>query len=154
MRSFTENARRMSRDMRFPTMWYVRPAKPQISLRILHCTLVYKKKIALYPQGYLAQVVRKATIGPRREKTCLRGCEQQRRRPACAYAQSDQCLCNSLTWKHHLKTCYEQIFNILHCLCSWVGWFESQFVRNPEDRFSRDEAQLIFTIVVSIQSMQ
>ena len=24
----------MSRDMRFPTMWYVRPAKAQISLRI------------------------------------------------------------------------------------------------------------------------
>ena len=24
----------MSRDTRFPTMWYVRPAKPQISLRI------------------------------------------------------------------------------------------------------------------------
>ena len=24
----------MSSDMRFPTMWYVRPAKPQISLRI------------------------------------------------------------------------------------------------------------------------
>ena len=24
----------MSRDMRFPTMWYVQPAKPQISLRI------------------------------------------------------------------------------------------------------------------------
>ena len=24
----------MSHDMRFPTMWYVRPAKPQISLRI------------------------------------------------------------------------------------------------------------------------
>ena len=24
----------MSRDMRFPTMWYVRPVKPQISLRI------------------------------------------------------------------------------------------------------------------------
>ena len=24
----------MSRDMRFQTMWYVRPAKPQISLRI------------------------------------------------------------------------------------------------------------------------
>ena len=27
----------MSRDMRFPTMWYVRPAKPQISLLI--CTI-------------------------------------------------------------------------------------------------------------------
>ena len=24
----------LSRDMRFPTMWYVRPAKPQISLGI------------------------------------------------------------------------------------------------------------------------
>ena len=24
----------MSRDIRFPTMWYVRPAKPQISHRI------------------------------------------------------------------------------------------------------------------------
>ena len=24
----------MSRDMRFPTLWYVRPAKPQISLHI------------------------------------------------------------------------------------------------------------------------
>ena len=24
----------MSHDMRFPTMWYVRPAKPQISLRV------------------------------------------------------------------------------------------------------------------------
>ena len=26
----------MRRDMRFPTMWYVRPAKAQISLRIRH----------------------------------------------------------------------------------------------------------------------
>ena len=26
--------KQMSRDMKFPTMWYVRPAKPQISLRI------------------------------------------------------------------------------------------------------------------------
>ena len=24
----------LSRDMRFPTMWYIQPAKPQISLRI------------------------------------------------------------------------------------------------------------------------
>ena len=27
----TEN---MNQDMRFPTMWYVRPVKPQISLRL------------------------------------------------------------------------------------------------------------------------
>ena len=25
---------KMSRDIRFPTMWYVQPSKPQISLRI------------------------------------------------------------------------------------------------------------------------
>ena len=30
----TKQWRQMSCDMRFPTRWYVRPAKPQISLRI------------------------------------------------------------------------------------------------------------------------
>ena len=29
-----EHTEEMSRNMRFPTMWYVRPAKPQISLRL------------------------------------------------------------------------------------------------------------------------
>ena len=29
-----QTAKQMSRDMRFPTMWYVRPTTPQISLRI------------------------------------------------------------------------------------------------------------------------
>ena len=36
-----------------------------------------------------------------------------------------------------------RIFNFLASLCSWAGWFESGFVGNSEDRFSRDEAQLI-----------
>ena len=41
--------------------------------------------------------------GPHREKTCLWGvCEQQRRRPACASVQSDQCLCYSLIGKYHI----------------------------------------------------
>ena len=57
--------------------------------------------------------------GTRHEKTCLRGlqttkaqlrldtktvfgvCKQQRRRPDCADAQSDQCLCYSLVGKNH-----------------------------------------------------
>ena len=30
------------------------------------------------------------------------------------------------------------IFNIVANLCSWVDWFESYRVRNPEDGFSRD----------------
>ena len=70
-------------------------------------------------------------------------CEQQRRRPACAYAQSDQRLCYSLIGKYHILTCYKRNFNILASLCSWGDWFESRFHGNPEDRFSRDEAQLI-----------
>ena len=36
------------------------------------------------------------SFGPRREKTCFAICEQQRRRSACACAQSDQHLCFSL----------------------------------------------------------
>ena len=31
---YTAYSHKMSQCMRFPTMWYVRPAKPQISLRI------------------------------------------------------------------------------------------------------------------------
>ena len=36
-----------------------------------------------------------------------------------------------------------RIFNFLASLCSWAGWVESGFVGSTEDRFSRDEAQLI-----------
>ena len=37
-------------------------------------------------------------------------CEQQRRRPDCASAQSDQRLCCWLIGKYHLKNCYKEIF--------------------------------------------
>ena len=36
-----------------------------------------------------------------------------------------------------------RIFNFLSTHCSWPGWFEYGIVGNPEDQFSRDEAQLI-----------
>ena len=36
----TSQQSQMSHDMRFPTMWYVRPAKAQTSLRILVHSLV------------------------------------------------------------------------------------------------------------------
>ena len=45
-------------------------------------------------------------------------CEQHRRRPACASAQSDQCLCYSHFEKYHNYTCFEQIFNYLASHCS------------------------------------
>ena len=45
-------------------------------------------------------------------------CEQHRRRPACASAQSDQHLCYSLFGKYHIKACYKRNFNFLASLCS------------------------------------
>ena len=31
-------------------------------------------------------------------------------------------------------------------LFSWAGWFESYLIENPEDMFSRDEAQIIVSV--------
>ena len=45
-------------------------------------------------------------------------CEQHRRRPACASAQSDQRLCYSLFRKNHIKACYKRNFNCLASPCS------------------------------------
>ena len=53
-------------------------------------------------------------------------CEQQRRRPACAYA-----------------TCYIRNFKTLASFCGCAGRFESYLVENPEERFSRDEAHIM-----------
>ena len=63
-------------------------------------------------------------------------CKHQRRRPACASAQSDQRLCYSLIKKNNIYTCYERKFKYLASLWCRAGWFESHFVGNPEDRFS------------------
>ena len=72
-------------------------------------------------------------------------CEQQRHRLDCAYAQSDQRLCYSLIVKYHILAWYKRNFNFLASLCSWGDWFESRFVGTPEDRFSRGEAQIMFS---------
>ena len=60
-------------------------------------------------------------------------CEQQRRRSACASAQSDQRLCCSLTY-----ICYSRNFKTLSSLWTWPGPFETY----PEDRFSHDVTQI------------
>ena len=72
-------------------------------------------------------------------KPVIGDCEQQRRKPACASAQSDQRLCYLLSGKYHIQTCYKQFFNFLASLCSWRDLFESRFVGDPEDRFCCDE---------------
>ena len=78
-----------------------------------------------------------------RETLSSEGCEQQRRRPACTSAQSDQRLCFSLFGKYPIQTCYERNFKFPANLCSRAGWFESHFVGNPKDRFSRVAARLL-----------
>ena len=40
------------------------------------------------------------------------------------------------------KLCYKWNFNFLASLCSWGDWFESPFVRNPEDMFCLLKVQL------------
>ena len=81
-----------------------------------------------------------------RENLSSEVCEQQKRRPACASAQSDQRLCYSLNGMYNISTCYKRNFNFLASLCSWVGWFKSRYYDNPEDRFSRDEALIIMIV--------
>ena len=80
--------------------------------------------------------------GPRREKNCLREFTNNKDRPACTSGQSDQCLRCSHFGKYHMLTCYRWNFNFLNSLCSWVGWLETRFVWNPEDRFCGDEANM------------
>ena len=80
---------------------------------------------------------------PTWENLSLVVCKQQRCRPACASAQSDQRLCYSLIWKYHIYTCYERNFHFPASLCNWAGWFESHFFGAPQDRFSRDETHMM-----------
>ena len=77
-----------------------------------------------------------------RENLSSEVCEQYRHRPACAYAQSDQRLCNLPLGKYHMQTSYRWNFNFLASHCSWGDWFETHFVGYPEDRFCRNEAHL------------
>ena len=80
-------------------------------------------------------------IGLVTRKTDFVECEQQRRRPACASVQSDQCFCCSPARQYNSLACYRG-FNILASPRSWADWFESYLVGNPEDRFSRYEAHI------------
>ena len=55
-------------------------------------------------------------------------CEQQRRRSACASAQSDQRLCCSLPRQNDTSSLYIRNFKILVGFCSWAGQFVSSLV--------------------------
>ena len=81
-----------------------------------------------------------------RENLSSEVCEQQKRRPAFASAQSYQRVCYSLFGKYHIWSCYKRNFNFLASFCSWGDWFEIRFVWNPEDRFSRDKTRAIIAL--------
>ena len=72
---------------------------------------------------------------PTRENLSSEVCEQHRRRPACASAQSDQRLCSSLFGKYHIYACYKRNFKILDSLCSWGDWFALAFSKTPKTVF-------------------
>ena len=82
---------------------------------------------------YVSHVIRKSVYAI---------CDQQRRRLACASAQSDQHLCCSLPRQYNISSFYTRIFKPLARICGCAGRFESYLVENPKDRFSCDEAQL------------
>ena len=43
---------------------------------------------------------------------------------------------------YYISTCIERNFDFVASLCSGGDWFESHFVRNPEDWFSCDKAHI------------
>ena len=58
-------------------------------------------------------------------------CDQQRVRPACAYAQSDQSLCKSLEYSMNVQLLAEQHFEFLSLKEGCTEWSESTLVKLP-----------------------
>ena len=79
-------------------------------------------------------------IEPRHEKTCL--CHI-RTTKAHINLRIRAVKCSLPGW-YNTSTCYSRNFKTLVCLWSWADRFESHLVANPEDRFSRDVAQLAY----------
>ena len=70
--------------------------------------------------------------------------QQQRLRPACAYAQSDQSLCTSLEYSMTVKLLTEQHLGFLSLKGGCTGSSESTFVTVPHCWKSHVTAQLYF----------
>ena len=58
-------------------------------------------------------------------------CDQQRLRPACAYAQSDQILCKSLEYSMNVQLLAEQHLEFLSLKEGCTEWSESTIVKTP-----------------------
>ena len=75
-------------------------------------------------------------------------CDQQRLRPACAYAQSDQSHCLSLEYSITLRLLTEHHWEFLCLLGGCTGWSESTPVKMPHCWKSHVAAHLGFGICV------
>ena len=70
-------------------------------------------------------------------------CEQQRRRSACASAQSDQCLCCSLPRCVMSLVSVTKISNFMLASVPEQAGLSLTYSETPEDMFSHDEAHLV-----------
>ena len=73
-------------------------------------------------------------------------CEQQRRRSACASAQSDQPLCCSLLRQNDTSSLYIWNIKILAGRCSWAGQFVSCLVGDSRRHIFYGVAQFNETV--------
>ena len=69
--------------------------------------------------------------------------QQQRLRPACAYAQSDQSLCKSLDYSMSVKLLTEQNLGLLSLKGGCTGSSESTLVKMPHCWKSHVSAQIM-----------
>ena len=74
-------------------------------------------------------------------------CDQQRLRPACTYAQSDQSLCLSLEYSMILRLLTEYHLEFLSLKGSCTGWSESALVKMPRYWKSHVTAQMSYSIL-------
>ena len=70
--------------------------------------------------------------------------DQQRLRPACAYAQSDQSLCLSLKYSMSVKLLTEHHLEFLSVKGGGTGLFESTHAKMPHCWKSHVAAQMYF----------
>ena len=76
-------------------------------------------------------------------------CDQQRLRPACAYAQTDQSLCLSLEYSMTVELLTEHCLEFLSLTGGYTGSPESTLVKMSNCWKSRAAAQLCFGILLS-----
>ena len=86
-------------------------------------------------------------------KAVLTICELHRRRSVCESAQSVQYLYCSLPRWNNISSVYIQNSKLLASICGCAGRLKSYLVENPENRFSRDAAQLNLKICSSYCTM-